>query len=208
VRRQRLVYSAGPRGMDALADDETLGGAGVARDGSAELDVLVADLTAAEAAELGSQVCHCLGKHARIIILIWRVSLSNKASFIQQNTSCWLRDCVLSFTIIIGFLIVLQLFVRHYRSFSLTSIRCDQLKEAAMNGSADAILALMAEGVNIDYKNTVRGLYLDSMCSARGWSGGCNELSFSNSNCITAPALLHVSFHFISFCHYLRVGQC
>ncbi len=57
VRRQRLVYSAGPRGMDALADDETLGGAGVARDGSAELDVLVADLTVAEAAELGEKVC-------------------------------------------------------------------------------------------------------------------------------------------------------
>ncbi len=56
VRRQRLVYSAGPRGMDALADDETLGGAGVARDGTAELDVLVADLTEAEAKELGQKV--------------------------------------------------------------------------------------------------------------------------------------------------------
>ncbi len=56
VRRQRLVYSAGPRGMDALADDDTLGGAGVAQDGSAKLDVLVVDLTAAEAAELGEKV--------------------------------------------------------------------------------------------------------------------------------------------------------
>ncbi len=56
VRRQRLVYSAGPRGMDALADDETLGGAGVPQDGSAELDVLLADLTAAEEAELGPMV--------------------------------------------------------------------------------------------------------------------------------------------------------
>ena len=60
VRRQRLVYSAGPRGMDALADDETLGGAGVARDGSAELDVLVADLTAAEAEAHGNAVRLCL----------------------------------------------------------------------------------------------------------------------------------------------------
>ena len=57
VRRQRLVYTAGPRGMDALADDETLGGAGVAQDGSAKLDVLLADLTPAEAAELGPNVC-------------------------------------------------------------------------------------------------------------------------------------------------------
>ena len=55
VRRQRLVYSAGPHGMDALADDETLGGAGVAQDGTAQLDVLLADLTAAEKAELGSK---------------------------------------------------------------------------------------------------------------------------------------------------------
>jgi hypothetical protein len=59
VRRQRLLYSAGPRGMDALADDETLGGAGVARDGTAELNVLVADLTEAEVAELGAKVRLC-----------------------------------------------------------------------------------------------------------------------------------------------------
>ena len=56
VRRQRLVYSAGPRGMDPLSDDETLGGACVAQDGSAELDVLMVDLTTAEVAELGPKV--------------------------------------------------------------------------------------------------------------------------------------------------------
>ena len=56
VRRQRLVYRPGPRGMDALADDETLGGAGVAQDGSAELDVLLADLSNVEFAELCGQV--------------------------------------------------------------------------------------------------------------------------------------------------------
>ncbi len=56
VRRQRLVYSAGPHGMDALADDETLGGAGVAQDGTAVLDVLLADLTAEEAHALGAKV--------------------------------------------------------------------------------------------------------------------------------------------------------
>jgi hypothetical protein len=53
VCQQRLVYRPGPHGIEPLSDDETLGGAGVARDGSAELDVLVADLTAAQAAELG-----------------------------------------------------------------------------------------------------------------------------------------------------------
>ena len=56
VRRQRLVYRPGPRGMEALADDETLGGAGVARDGTAELDVLVEPLTEAEVATLGKEV--------------------------------------------------------------------------------------------------------------------------------------------------------
>ena len=57
VRRQRLVYRPGPRGMEALADDETLGGAGVARDGTAELDVLVEPLTDAEVAALGEEIC-------------------------------------------------------------------------------------------------------------------------------------------------------
>ncbi len=56
VRRQRLVYSAGPHGQDALADYETLGGAGVATDGTAELDVLLVSLTAAEEESLGPEV--------------------------------------------------------------------------------------------------------------------------------------------------------
>ena len=56
VRRQRLVYRPGPRGMEALADDETLGGAGVAQDGSAELDVLLQPLTASEAEQLDPKV--------------------------------------------------------------------------------------------------------------------------------------------------------
>ena len=56
VRRQRLVYRPGPFGMDALADDETLGGAGVAQDGSAELDVLVEPLTEVESETLGEKV--------------------------------------------------------------------------------------------------------------------------------------------------------
>ena len=56
VGRQRLVYTAGPRGMDALADDETLGGAGVAQDGSAQLDVLLVDLTPAESITLNQKV--------------------------------------------------------------------------------------------------------------------------------------------------------
>jgi hypothetical protein len=42
--------------MDPLQNDETLGGAGVAPDGSATLDVLLADLTESDLAELGEKV--------------------------------------------------------------------------------------------------------------------------------------------------------
>jgi hypothetical protein len=56
VRRQRLMYRAGSRGIEPLADDETLGGAGVAQDGTAELDVLLADLSDGEMQSLISQV--------------------------------------------------------------------------------------------------------------------------------------------------------
>ena len=59
VRRQRLVYQPGPYGMDSLADTITLGGAGVAQDGSAQLDMLLADLTEADMAELGRKVRLC-----------------------------------------------------------------------------------------------------------------------------------------------------
>jgi hypothetical protein len=58
VRQQRLMYRPGPCGMEPLADDETLGGAGVARDGTAELDVLLADLTEEDVEELGQYVWH------------------------------------------------------------------------------------------------------------------------------------------------------
>ena len=55
-RRQRLMYTPGPFGMDPLANNETLGGAGVAQDGSAKLDVLLPDLTPDEVYDLGHMV--------------------------------------------------------------------------------------------------------------------------------------------------------
>ena len=58
VLRQRLVYRPGPHGMEALADDETLGNAGVAQDGSAVFDVELVDLKEMEAFDLGSTVWH------------------------------------------------------------------------------------------------------------------------------------------------------
>ena len=80
VRRQRLVYRPGPHAIDPLADDETLGGAGVARDGSAELDVLLADLTAAEADELGRRVRPC-----------WNSCLSHSVFLSIRFARAWAR---------------------------------------------------------------------------------------------------------------------
>ncbi len=53
-RRQRLMYRPGPRGIEPLADDETLGDAGVAQDGSAVLDLLLAELANEEDAAVGN----------------------------------------------------------------------------------------------------------------------------------------------------------
>ncbi len=57
MHRQRLMYRPGPHGLEPLADSETLGGAGVAQDGSAELDVLIEPLTERELAVIGHKVC-------------------------------------------------------------------------------------------------------------------------------------------------------
>ena len=89
VRRQRLVYTAGPRGMDVLADDETLGGAGVAQDGSAKLDVLLADLTEAEAAELGRQVWLYFGTHRRAAIILDCLSHRDHEKLYLVLFACW-----------------------------------------------------------------------------------------------------------------------
>jgi hypothetical protein len=85
VRRQRIVYRPGPRGMEALADDETLGGAGVAQDGSAELDVLLADLTPVEVAALGLKV--------RALMIRWM--MRHRRTFISREISvCCVRFCL------------------------------------------------------------------------------------------------------------------
>jgi hypothetical protein len=73
--------------MDALADDETLGGAGVARDGSAELDVLVADLTAAEAKKLDRNVWPCY-LHTREDCYIFAALLFSFIEFFIITDTC------------------------------------------------------------------------------------------------------------------------
>ncbi len=89
VRRQRLVYQPGPYGMDALADDETLGGAGVAEDGTAVIDVLIEPLTEAELKKLHKKaryfqdiallgMCVCLGM-VQSVLSFSIVSANNSA---------------------------------------------------------------------------------------------------------------------------------
>ncbi len=70
VRRQRLVYEPGPFGMDPLANDETLGRAGVTQDGTAKLDVLLADLSASDASELGEKVRRAIITYSMSGVLI------------------------------------------------------------------------------------------------------------------------------------------
>ena len=60
VARQRLVYRAGPRGIAPLANSMTLQRAGVTADGTAELDVLLADDNFAGMFAVGCKVCRIL----------------------------------------------------------------------------------------------------------------------------------------------------
>ena len=89
VRRQRLVYRPGPRGMEPLADDETLGGAGVAQNGSAELDVLLADLTTEEVEELGPQVWLCTVGSRTTAICCPALPLFAQVCLVMFITTCW-----------------------------------------------------------------------------------------------------------------------
>ncbi len=84
VRQQRLMYRPGPRGIEPLANDETLGGAGVPRDGSAELDVLIVDLTAFDAKELG-QLVSCARMCSTVYLLPVCNNYFNSAFSVLSN---------------------------------------------------------------------------------------------------------------------------
>ncbi len=70
VHRQELVYSDGPRGIEALADDETLGGAGVAQDGTAEFDVQLTSARKEKANKLGPKVWRCWQSGVRDLLVV------------------------------------------------------------------------------------------------------------------------------------------
>jgi hypothetical protein len=74
--------TADPCGMDALAHGKTLGGTGVAQDGSAELNAQVANLTEADAEELCNMVYPL--SHARVdtVLCVCRFCL-------QTFHFCW-----------------------------------------------------------------------------------------------------------------------
>ena len=95
MHRQRLVYRPGPRGMEALADDETLGGAGVAQDGTAQLDVLLADLTAADLEDLGRKVMFLMRliceARPRLINVVYRFAWSTVLPLWQKGLACYFR---------------------------------------------------------------------------------------------------------------------
>jgi hypothetical protein len=74
--------------MDPLADEAMLGGASVAQDGSAELDVLIIDLTAAEVSELGVKYLHAAKNGcAKEILELLDEGADNNAKDFQQNSA-------------------------------------------------------------------------------------------------------------------------
>lgn len=91
IRRQRLVYPPGRFGMDSISDDETLGGADFARDGSAKLDVLLVDLTAEDSYTLGRSVRLMLVTDLLSIIL--NISTRFIASLVLLPVGIFRAEC-------------------------------------------------------------------------------------------------------------------
>ena len=135
--------------MEPLADDETLGGAGVAQNGSAELDVLLADLTAAEAAELGSKVWP-LGE-----VYESDVSIVSHACrhYITHAPVAWLAIRVV---FSLPWSLQLHAALEQGRFRFSVSIQPRQLLEAADAGRAEDMIELLAEGANIEFKSQAR----------------------------------------------------
>jgi hypothetical protein len=148
VHRQRLMYRPGPRGMDPLADHDTLGGAGVAQDGSAELDVLLTPLTDVEIAARGPEVSFVVVTvPVDNIIPIYRFQFSSGAmvSFCREpgNTPVFI-------------FIFFHPAKRDSLSRAFISCANEQLIEAAKDGRSDDILELLGQGVNVHFKDMVR----------------------------------------------------
>ena len=135
VHRQRLVYRPGPHGMDALADDETLGGAGVAQDGSAELDVLLAELTVAEAEELDRKVCRILSTRRSIFSLV-------------------LEEMAAISIILESFPLIFQEYFP-----CIINESHNQLLGAARYGRVDELNELLSEGANMECTGQVRHMF-------------------------------------------------
>ncbi len=91
MHRQRLMYRPGPFGIKPLADSMTLGGAGVAQDGSAVIDVLLADLTAVEVKALGTKVRHRFEQHLMpfVSVVLAVISQSYSSLFKASAIHLW-----------------------------------------------------------------------------------------------------------------------
>jgi hypothetical protein len=122
VRRQRLMYRPGPRGIEPLADDDTLGGAGVAQDGTAVIDMLLADLTAAEQTELDQKVLFLL---------------SRRRKWLYASNYC-------------------NAHLRFITSRGPAFFAEHQLFQAAQQGLAGDLLALISDGASVDAESNVR----------------------------------------------------
>jgi hypothetical protein len=135
VHRQRLVYQPGPYGMEALADDETLGGAGVAPDGTAILDVLLDEPTAEEVEALGKEVC-CFLEQRSVCVCVCFLRPKILQISTHTNRSSY-RACVDSLT-------------------STTLCERLQLIDTIYNGKAADVDRLIKCGAKTETKDYVR----------------------------------------------------
>ena len=164
VRRQRLIYRPGPCGIEPLADAETLGGAGVAQDGLAELDVLLAELAAQESTEFGMRVFAsvCSGSTLKLRELLDQgagVEFKNKRGYtaLVHAAAFGHADC-------------LQLLIdagadTEVKEESTHTALC----LAAQNGHSDCVQLLVAGGANKETKD-------EYGCTALMWAAFMVEL--------------------------------
>jgi ankyrin repeat protein len=148
VRRQRLMYCPGPRGIDPLADDETLGGAGVAQDGLAELDVVLAELSHAEAQELGPNLLEAAKNgHANDMLEVLVEGVNMEFTDMDDG------DSALIWASLNGHIDCVRLLVEFGANMDAKNIYgYTALIRAAQKGHADCVRLLIESGANTNAK--------------------------------------------------------
>ena len=182
VRRQRIVHRPGPRGMEPLADDETLGGAGVAQDGSAALDVLLVELTESEAAELGLRLLEA-AKNGLTNDTLSLLEEGANIEFKDMNNG----DSALMCAVRNGRTDCVRLLIDSGADMEAKGMHgYTALMIAALNGHVECARLLIVFGANLDAKNESGGTAL--MYAALNGHTQCARLLVDSGACRDAAA--------------------